>query len=367
MKRFLHSPLALVAVAILATLLFAGCDNKKEEPAKPAGNGEAATSEEATGEAAKADAPKAEFLIKGAHVVDESNSLHKGMAKFKEEVEQKSGGRIAVEIYPNGVLGGDTDLVDAVKMGVIQMAGPATTVLVQYVPEFGVLDMPFLFKSPQAGFKALDNELGAYLDKLLLEKMDIHNLGYGYNGSRSISNSKRPITSPADLEGLKIRVMESPIYIDTFTALGANPTPMSFGEVFTALQQGTVDGQDNAATLTVSARFYEVQKFYTDTGHTLSFLPMIINKKFYDSLPADLKQIVDEVARETMVDFQRQLEIDDRDVAVQIMKDKPGFQVDEVSPENYLKFVEAVEPVYTKNADRINAELLDLARKYNND
>ena len=361
MKRFLNGSLVIVAVMFLSAFFFAACDNKKEEPAKAAESGSATTAA-----AKKTSGKKAEFLIKVGHVVDETNAMHRGIAMFKDEVEEKSGGRIAVEIYPNGVLGGDSDLVDAVKMGVIQMSGPATTVLVQYVPEFGVLDMPFLFSSPQAGFQALDNELGAHLDKLLMDKVGIHNLGYGYNGSRAISNSKRPIKSPEDLKGLKIRVMESPIYIDTFTALGANPTPMSFGEVFTALQQGTVDGQDNAAPLTVSARFYEVQKYFTDTGHTLSFLPMIMNKKFYDSLPDDLKKVVNEAARTNMVDAQRQMEIDFRDVAVKKMEDDAGVQVDVITPENYQKFVDAVTVVYTKNANRINAELLEMARKYNN-
>jgi len=356
MKEMQKQSLIMVAVMFLSALFFIGCDNKKETPAQTS---------DAAAPAPSAGGKKAEYLIKVGHVVDETNAMHRGIVLFKDEVEEKSGGRIAVEIYPNGVLGGDSDLVDAVKMGVIQMSGPATTVLVQYVPEFGVLDMPFLFSSPQAGFKALDNELGAHLDKLLMEKVGIYNLGYGYNGSRALSNSKRPIREPADLAGLKIRVMESPIYIDTFTALGANPTPMSFGEVFTALQQGTVDGQDNAAPLTVSARFYEAQKYFTDTGHTLSFLPMIMNKKFYDSLPDDLKKIVNDAAKTNMVDAQRQMEMDFRDVAVKKMVDAAGIQVDVITPENYQKFVEAVEGVYIKNADRINNDLLGMARKYN--
>lgn len=357
-------PLAMIFVLALSlTACARGGGASQTVPQESPSTAEAAGSDSAAAPAQQSGS--AEFIIKIGHVVDEENAMHKGIVMFKDYVEKESGGRIACEIFPNALLGGDRELVEGVELGTIQMSGPATTVLVSYIPEFGVLDMPFLFSSEEAGFQALDNELGEYLDNLLVEKVGIINLGYGYNGARAISNNVRPILEPADLQGIKIRVMESPIYIDTFKALGANPTPMSFGEVFTALQQGTVDGQDNAAPLTYSSRFHEVQKYFTNTGHTHSFLPMIMNKDFYDSLPDDLKEIVQTGAKLYMVDEQRKMEVGERDIAIQHMVDDAGTQVDVITPENYQKFVDAVQSVYEKNAETITPELVEMAKKYN--
>ncbi len=315
--------------------------------------------------AAAPDAPASVYTIKVGHVVDEENSLHKGFVIFKEYVEKESGGRLAVEIYPNALLGGDRELVEGVELGTFQMTAPASTVLVTYAADMGILDMPFLFSDAQAGFRALDGALGEKLDKIIREKVGVMNLGYGYNGARAVSNNVRPIKQPSDLNGIKIRVMESPIYIDTFKALGANPTPMSFGEVFTALQQGTVDGQDNAATLTVSSRFSEVQKYYTNLGHTQSFMPMLINVDFFEGLPAELQTIVRDGVKVGLVDAQRSIEIEDRDTAIQAMIDSGTTQVDEVTPENYSKFVAAVQSVYEKNKSTIDPALFDLAQSFN--
>lgn len=358
-KRFLSMALILaVILAFSACQRGGGASTAVPQQSAPASQGE-------EGADAESIPANSEYVIKIGHVVDEENAMHKGIVMFAEYLERESGGRIRCEIFPNALLGGDRELVEGVELGTLQMAGPATTVFVGDVPEFGVLDMPFLFSSPEAGFQALDNELGEYLDQLLLEKTGIVNLGYGFNGARAVSNSVRPILEPSDLNGIKIRVMESPIYIDTFKALGANPTPMSFGEVFTALQQGTVDGQDNAAPLTYSSRFHEVQKYFTNTGHTLSFLPMIMNGDFYNSLPDDLKEMVHTAAKLYLVDEQRRMEMEEKDVAIQAMIDDTGIQVDEITAESYQKFVDAVESVYDKNASTIPSTLVEMARLYN--
>lgn len=346
---------ALILSAMLAVTMTACARSGGAQPNNNAAN----PADGATTPAASS----AEYVIKVAHVVDQENSLHKGFLKFQEYVEKESGGRIGVEIFSDGLMGGDRDLVEGVELGTLHMTAPASTVLVQYAPDIGILDMPFLFPDAQAGFTALDGELGNKINDIILDKVGVYSLGYAYNGARAISNNVRPITKPEDMNGIKVRVMESPVYIDTFKAMGANPTPMSFGEVFTALQQGTIDGQDNAAPLTVSARFFEAQKYFTNLGHTQSFMPLLMNVQFFDSLPEDLQGIVRDGVKVGLIDAQRQIEIDDRDAAIQTMIDFGSTQVDTVSSEDYKKFEESVQSVYDKYRASIDPVLFELAGK----
>jgi len=298
-----------------------------------------------------------------AHVEAEDRSTHKALLKFKEYVEKESNGRMVVEIFPNGVFGGDLACVQGLETGTIEMTLPATSFLTSYNDKFGLLDMPFMFKSEEAVFNAMDGELGAAYTKIL-DDLGLHPLGYNYNGSRCMSNNTRPINEPADMKGMKIRVMESPVYIDMMKALGANPTPMSFGEVFTALQQGTVTGQENAPSLTYAMRYYEVQKYYSLTYHTFSIMPILISKEYFDGLPADLREIVQKGSDEWLIKFQRKLESDETLDYVKRLEEK-GMIINEITPENHAKFVEAVKPVYDKNIPKIGQDLFDIAAKYN--
>ncbi len=263
----------------------------------------------------------------------------------------------------NGVYGGDKASIEGVEMGAIEMSLPATSVLTSYDEKFGLLDMPFLFKSEKAIFDSLDGEIGALYDKIL-DGYGFHNLGYNYNGPRCISNNTRPINEPADLKGLKIRVMESPVFIDMFNALGANPTPMSFGEIFTGLQQGTVTGQENAPSLVFASRFYEVQKFYSITNHTFSIMPILMNKEFFEGLPAELQAILQKGADEWLIKYQRELEASETADYIKRLEEK-GMTVNFITPENHAKFVEAVKPVYDKNLPKIGQDLFDIVAKYN--
>lgn len=315
-----------------------------------------------TATAKKAEAQKP-IPLRIAHVEAEDRSTHKALLKFKEYVEKESGGRLVVEIFPNGVFGGDLACVQGVETGTIEMTLPATSFLTSYNEKFGLLDMPFMFKSEEAIFNAMDGELGAVYTKIL-DGFGFHTLGYNYNGSRCMSNNTKPINEPADMKGMKIRVMESPVYIDMMRALGANPTPMSFGEVFTALQQGTVTGQENSPSLTYAMRFYEVQKYYSLTYHTFSIMPILMSKDFFDGLPADLKEIVQKGSDEWLVKYQRKLESDETLDYVKRLADA-GMTVNEITPESHAKFVEAVKPVYEKNVPKIGQDLFDLANKYN--
>ncbi len=303
------------------------------------------------------------ITIRVAHIEAEDRSTHKALLKFKEYVEKESNSRVDVQIFPNGLLGGDKESIEGVELGTIQMSLPAVSVLASYDKKFGLLDMPFLFKSEESIFNALDNEVGANFDKSL-DGFGFKNLGYNYNGPRCISNNTRPLTQPDDLKGLKIRVMESPVFIDMFNALGANPTPMGFGEIFTGLQQGTVNGQENAPSLVYASKFYEVQKFYSITNHTFSIMAILMNKDFYNGLPADIQTIVDTGAQTHLVKYQRELEASETGDYIKKLEET-GMKINFITPENHAKFVEAVKPVYTKNEPLIGKDLFDLVEKYN--
>lgn len=303
------------------------------------------------------------IVIKLAHVEPENRSTHKATVLFKNYVEKESKGNMRVEVYPNGQMGGDRQSVESVALGVLQMTIPATSVLSTYSPKFGILDMPFVFKDTQTAFKALDGDVGQTLNALL-PKVGLKNLGYGYNGTRHISNNIRPIQKPDDLKGIKVRVMESPVFIDMFKLLGANPTPMSFGEVFTALQQKTVDSQENSPSLVYTMKFNEVQKYYSKTAHVQGILAYVINNNFFNRLSKDQQKIIETGAKKFLVDAQRQMEIDDTDMFLKKLA-AGGMIINEITPQNHQLFIDAVKPMYQKNSKKIGQEMFDKVDKYN--
>lgn len=303
------------------------------------------------------------YTIKLAYVVPETQSTHIAAAEvFKPYVEEQSQGRITVELYPNGQLGGDRQAIEAVQLGTIQMTIPAAAVLSGFEPKFQVFDLPYLFKSKEAAYKALDGELGRSLNDML-PPLGLINLAYGENGFRHISNNEGPIESPADLKGFKIRTMENPVHMATFKLLGANPTPMSFGELYTALQQGTVDAQENPIPLVYTSKFYEVQKYYTLDGHVYAATVVLINSDFFNSLPEDLQQIVLEGA-EKYRDEQRKL-ADQQDVEMLEALKESGMEINELTEEQKQVFIDATLPVYDQFKEELGEGLIELARQAN--
>lgn len=338
----------LLVVVMLLSVFAAGCGGQKQAPAPSAEK--------------KDDAQKT-YTIKLAYVVAETQSTHIAARDvFKKYVEEKSDGRIKVELYPNGQLGGDRQAIEAVQLGTIQMTIPAAAVLSGFEPKFQVFDLPFLFKSKDAAYKALDGELGKKLSDMLIP-LGLKNLVYGENGYRHTSNNKGPITKPEDLKGLKIRTMENPVHMATFKALGANPTPISFGELYTALQQKTVDAQENPIPLVFTSKFFEVQKYYSLTGHVYAATVVLINNDFFNSLPQDLQNIIIEGA-EKYKDEQRKLS-DQQDKEMLDGLSKAGMQINELTPEQKQAFIEATLPVYDQFKDELGADLIELAKKAN--
>ena len=249
-----------------------------------------------------AAANAADFVFKLGHIADPENPYAKGAEKFAQLVKEKTGGKVEVQVFPSSQLGNQRDLVEGTQFGTIDFTMTSTAVLGNFLPQVAVFDLPFIFRDVQHAYKALDTVGMEIAQKLQGMKL----LAYYENGVRHMTNSKRPIRKPEDMKGLKIRVMEQPIYIEMIKALGGNPTPMAFGELFTALQQGVVDGQENPAAHIYTARFFEVQKYISLTAHTYSAEPMLVSLAAWNKLPKELQEKVQAAANESK-DWQRDL------------------------------------------------------------
>ena len=286
-----------------------------------------------------------QYTIKVGTIVSETHPDYITLRDvFKKEIEANSKGAIKVELYPNGQLGGDREMIESLQLGTLTMTLPASSALAGFEKKFQVLDLPYLFKSKAVAFKALDGELGKTLDELL-PKHGIVNLGYFENGFRHVTNNRKPIHVPADMKGLKIRTMENPMHIAFFKGLGANPTPMNYGEVYTALQQGTIDAQETPIALVFDAKFFEVQKCYSLMGHVFSATMLVENKPFMDKLPNDLHAIVMKAAKDFAVENCKA--VDKLEGAALAAMKKKGLQVSMLADAEKNQFVKAALPVYS--------------------
>lgn len=290
------------------------------------------------------------YTITAGGTVPDEHPISQGMFKFEEVAEELSGGRIQVETYVNNTLGGSRELVEAVQAGELQMCETSQSMYASFTEELMSVGLPFLFKNRQAAYDFFDSEVGDQISEAICDQTGIRIVGYFENGIRQLTNSRGPIVTPDDMKGLKIRVMESPLYIEMFTEMGANPMPMSFSELYTALQQKTVDGQDNPYAITATNAFYEVQKYMTDLSHTFDITCYSINNEFYQSLPDDLKAVVDEAAA-AAVEVNRQQSIEMEEEYIKTIQDG-GCEITFLTDEQRQVFKDVTAGCYdffTKN------------------
>ena len=302
------------------------------------------------------------IVLKIGHVEAEDRSVHRALVHMKEKLEEQTEGRISVEIYPNAELGGDEELCESVAMGMIQMALPSTSVITAYNEQIGILDMPYLFNDAQAAFDALDGALGEKIDEWIQDSGFV-SLGYIYNGPRSTTNNVRPIYTPDDLAGLKMRVMNSPVFITMYKTLGANATPMSFSELYTGLQQNVVDGQENPPTLIYASGFQQVQKYLTMDAHVHNFLPILTNKEWLESLSEEDQAILKQCCAEFVAE-QRETELKDNEDIVSKLEAE-GMEVNYLTDEQYQAFVDKVQPMYDQYKAEWGEEIFELAQSFN--
>ena len=270
-----------------------------------------------------------------------------GMEKFADLVAAKSGGKIKVNLFPGGVLGSDQANVSALQGGTLEMVSMNSGILASQVKDFAVFDFPFMFANTKEADAVVDGPFGKKMHAKLEEK-GLVGLTYYELGFRNITNSKRAVTKVEDLAGLKLRVIPNPINVDWVKALDANPTPLPFPEVYAALEQKAIDGQENPITVINANKFYEVQKFVTLTNHQYNPQSVLISKKFWDTLSAAEKKIVSDAAQESAV-TQRDAARGQVASALENMK-KSGIQVSEFSAAEVGKLVQKMTPVITKHA-----------------
>jgi len=304
------------------------------------------------------------YTIKFSHVLPETHATHiTARDVFKKYLEEESNGRLKVELYPNAQLGGERQALESIQLGTLDMTVTTGAVLSAIENKFMALNLPYLFINEEEAYKLLDGKIGKELSNSVLSK-GVKVLAIAENGFRNITNSRRPITKPEDLKGLKIRTMENPVHMDIFRALGANPTPMSFGELYTALQQGTVDAQENPIPIIYTSKFYEVQKYCTLDGHVYGTAVIMMNANLFNSLPDDLQQIVSEGAIKYR-DAQRAMNKKMNNEMVSLLREE-GMEVTELTPEQKQLFVDATIGIYDKYAEEIGKDMMELIKKETN-
>ncbi|WP_027415521.1 TRAP transporter substrate-binding protein [Aneurinibacillus terranovensis] len=332
MKKF------LVFVALIMILgLLAGC------------SGSSATS-------GKNQSQNAAKVIKLGSVNSDKHTLYQGYLKFKEVVETKTNGAIKVQIYPNGQLGDDQSMIQGLQTGSLEATGVSTSMLANFSPPMLAYDLPFVFKDEQAADKILDGTYGQEAGKLL-EKNGLILLSYMENGFRNLTNSKHEIKTVDDLAGMKIRTMQTPMQLEIWRTLGANPTPIAYPELFTAMQQHVVDGEENPFGNMTLDRFYEVQKYLTLTNHVYNPMGLVISKIFYDQLTPDQQKAVKDAAVEA-ANYQRKLNREKNAEYKKTLIEK-GMKITELTPEAYNDFVNKVQPVYKNNESKIGKQYFD--------
>ncbi|OLO27923.1 C4-dicarboxylate ABC transporter substrate-binding protein [Alkalihalophilus pseudofirmus] len=306
---------------------------------------------ETTGDSGATNAGAEELNIRFAHSAVESNSRHEAALKFKSLVEEKSDNKISVEVFPNEVLGSEPQMVEGVAFGDIEMVAAST--FAQYEPKVDVFGLPFLFETNQQAWETLDGPIGQEVYGELLDD-NLRVLGHLENGFRHVTNSKKPIETVEDLKGQKIRTPEMPILLSIFNALGANPTPMAFGELYMALQQGTVDGQENPVSNIHASKFNEVQKYLSLTGHSYSAVTVAISDKFWQTLTPEQQEIIQSSITEVS-EFHRNL-VMENEAQLLAELEEAGMEVNEV---DIAPFREASQSVYEEYEDIYGKDLID--------
>ncbi|WP_300558577.1 TRAP transporter substrate-binding protein [Limnohabitans sp. Rim8] len=295
--------------------------------------------------------------IKFANQNAAGHPIVQGMEKFKEIVEKNSGGKIKVNIFPGGALGSDQANVSALQGGTLEMASMNSGIFASQVREFSVFDFPFMFASGQEADVVVDGAFGKKMHARLEEK-GLVGLGFYELGFRHLTNGRRAINKVSDIEGLKLRVIPNPINVDWVKALGANPTPLPFPELYAALEQKAVDGQENPVATINGAKLFEVQKHMALTGHQYNPQSVVMSKKFWDTLSAAEKKIVSDAAAESSKFQRTQARAQEASLLENLKKN--GMLVTSLPPAEVAILRDKMKPVIAKHGEAIAATVTEL-------
>ena len=299
----------------------------------------------------------AERTIKFTNGVNEDHPVGLGVKRMQEVLNAKTGGKIKINAFWGGSAGGDLPATQALRAGTQEMVCTSSSPLVGIVKELGAFDLPFLFANEKEADAVLDGPAGAYFNKKL-EDAGVVNLAYWENGFRNLTNSKRPVARAEDFDGVKVRVMQNNIFLDTFKTLGSNAVPMAFGEVFTALETKTIDGQENPFVTIETSKLNEVQKYLSVTRHAYTPFLVLYSKKLWDQLNAQEQAVLREAAMEGQK-VQRAANRTLNEQSLANLKVK-GMMVNEVTSAEQLRMFQKVRPVYDRNIPTIGGEAVNM-------
>ncbi len=297
---------------------------------------------------------QAQTTLKFAHPTPESDLQHTLAEFFKKDVEKRSKGELKIDIFPNGQLGTDQQMIDGVRSGIIDIEMSGLNNFTGLLPEAAAFTLPFMFPDRDTAYKVLDGEVGQSVAKKM-EEHGLKNLGYPENGYRNISNNRGPVRVPADLDGLRMRVNNSVALNDMFALLGANPQQIQVAELYTALETGVVDAQDHPIGVVLSFKFYEVQDYLSLSQHAYAALNLVMNLEKFNSLPPEQQTIITEAAK-AATDMQRELSIEKEEEMLAELEAN-GMEINR--DVDAAAFQEAVKPVWDNFVKENGNELID--------
>ncbi|MCC4289551.1 TRAP transporter substrate-binding protein [Vreelandella aquamarina] len=295
-----------------------------------------------------------EIMLRAGHSSAVTSTGHKAFELLDQRLQERTNGRIGVQIFPNSQLGGERELVESIQLGNLDMAFVSSAPVASFDSRLFALDLPFVFKDRDAAFRVLDGAVG---QELLggLTNVGLVGLAFWENGFRQLTNSKQVIRTPSDLEGMKIRTMENEVHIGTWRAVGANPSPLAFSELFTALQQGTFDAAESPINLFYDMKFNEVQKYISKTNHLYGAWLLLMSPDTLAMLSDEDQAILKEAVAETTAE-QRRLAVEADAKAESVM---PEVTITELTPEELKAFSDLMTPVYDLVRDKAGADLVN--------
>ncbi len=310
--------------------------------------------------AAAATTAQAKTVLRFGTDVSAQNTQGQGATYFADEVKKRSNGELEVKVYFDSTLGNTMSLISGTRGGTLDISMVGSSNVSGLAPQLAVLDIPFIFKDKDHAYRVLDGDTGKKLMGTLEDK-GLKGLAFFENGFRNITNSKKPIVEPDDVKGLKIRVPQSSMLVETFKALGANPVPMAFGELYTAMETGAIDAQDHPISTLYAGKFYEIQKYLSMTRHAYTAVTVIMNKKRFDRLPENYQKVLLECAADA-AKYQRDLNSKQEDQMVADMQ-KSGIQVnDNVDTKAFVEKTKDVRKIFTEENGDEFVKLIDAER-----
>lgn len=305
------------------------------------------------------EAKQDEFKIKVGLVTPEQDIATQSMRHFEAEIEKLSDGRVDVELFPGGALGGSADIFNGVQDGSIEMCVNIYPPFAQFTDSFLLYNLPYLFKNRASALEFLDGDIAKEI-AVSIEDNGFKQLAVFDGGFRNVSNNSLAVHHPDDLAGLKIRTLNNPVQIDYFKAYGANPTPLPYGDIYVGLQTKTIDGQENSFSNIASMKFNEVQTYITDTQHAFDPVGMFINTEIFSSYPEDIQELIMEAAMSTQ-EFNRKLAIQLEEEAIE--KIKATSEITYLTPEERQVFIDQSKETYKNFEEQIGKALLERALK----